>query len=469
MSVSLIFADCDTHPGRRAGWRCQSCGKALCPACTGERRAGTQMMDVCALCRGAAAPIRERRAVLQPFARLLPKALLWPFLRNGPLVLALWGLLVFVAGAIGGGGIARGLLVAYLFHITRWTSLGNEEIPGANEFRGFFEDVVASGTRLFLATIWVTAPVVLMLWAGETPAEPLFIVVAATLGLAIVPISLLASAVATPLRQILNPLVLGGYAWKLGSDYLLLLVFGAFALLVQYVLTGARGALEGGRVVGLLFSIVEMALPFAFFRALGLLLRARGDDLGYGPERDYLDPVLGQAKPEAGEVGNVAGRGNSEARAEALAGERGIARADGQTLPAPEPIELSAAPEAVHLPVELAQRVRQGDLAGALSLLEQSPAGVPALTLSAEAWLALGQAGAEQKRFPAALVALRRAIEVAPEGQLAPRAWLLAARLYDEGLKDRGQSDKLLGELLLRFPETKEGEFAARRLAASPR
>jgi hypothetical protein len=394
-------------------------------------------------------------------------------------VLALWGLFIFVARFFGAGGIARGLLVAYLFHVTRWTSLGHQEIPGAHEFRGFFEDVVAPGTRLFLATIWVTAPVILLLWAGETPADVLFVVVAATLGLTIVPISLLASSVATPLAQILNPLVLGGYAWRLGGDYLLLLVFCGFALLVQFILVGIGRALSASTGMGVFISIAEMWLPFALFRALGLLLRARGDDLGYGSERDYQDPVLGAAAPEAGELQNVAGRGISEARAGALADDRAVARAEGlhleraaaeprpySTRPAPVPIELESEP-AADAPMELARRLREGDLGGALSLLEQTGQSVPPLTLSAEAWLSLGRAGAEQRRFPPALVALRRAIDVAPDGPLAPAAWLLAARLYDEGMQNRAQSNKLLGELARRFPQTKEGEFAARRLAAA--
>ena len=51
------------------------------------------------------------------------------------------------------------------------------------------------------------------------------------------------------------------------------------------------------------------------------------------------------------------------------------------------------------------------------------------------------------------------------EGPLAPKALLLAARIYDEGLRDSAASEKLLRELVKRFPSTQEGTFAAKRLS----
>ena len=74
----------------------------------------------------------------------------------------------------------------------------------------------------------------------------------------------------------------------------------------------------------------------------------------------------------------------------------------------------------------------------------------------------------EQQRgeFLSAVKALRSCFATEPQGPLAPKALLLAARIYDESLRDRTASNKLLQELVKRFPSTQEGSFASKRLAA---
>ena len=424
--------------------------------------------------------------MLQPFLRRLPWALGWPLRGSGLVLLVAWGLLFSLATLLRAGGLVRGLLLAYCFHLTRWTALGHDDVPGAADFRGFFEDVVGPLTRFVLATVWVTAPLVILLWGFHTPASPIVIAVFVLAGLALVPISFLASAIDTPLRHVINPLLLGAYAVKLGADYLGLLAFCAVAGGLHFALSVASGYLSNNFLVHLFVNCAQLVFPFAFFRALGLLLRARGDDLGWGRPEDYLVPVLGEhVKPEAGHLVSMPGRALGLAATAALADERAVATGGGHHLdqgevlpiemnepaprrPALEPVELpdDEQPGASQAPLELVRRLREGNTSAALDLLERGPADIPELTLSAEGWFMLGRTGFQDKRFRPALVALRRAIDVAPEGPLSPQAWLLAARLYDEGLQDRAQSDKLLGELARRFPASAEGQFAARRLGA---
>jgi Tfp pilus assembly protein PilN len=115
------------------------------------------------------------------------------------------------------------------------------------------------------------------------------------------------------------------------------------------------------------------------------------------------------------------------------------------------------------------------DLDGAIGVLAESGRQIPAHTLSGAAWVDLAKAclaraqaaGAEPLQFAAlGVLAYRRAAEVAPNGPLAPQAFLQAARLYDEVLGDRARSDALLAELARRYPNTAEGQFAARRVAS---
>ena len=116
----------------------------------------------------------------------------------------------------------------------------------------------------------------------------------------------------------------------------------------------------------------------------------------------------------------------------------------------------------------LARLSTKGDLAGCLRVLEQSGSLLRAQTLTPESWLLLGTKALEQRNAKAATFGLRRCIDAAPQGANAPRAWLLAARAYDELLGDRKTSDRLLEELMKRFPTSQEGQFATRRLAARP-
>ena len=485
---------CATHPEALAGWSCVACGPR-CPACVAERAAGFSTLAVCATCGGLAHPIVARRAVLVPFVPALPAALVWPLRGHGVALLLGWGLLLTLLGYINAAIFARGLLLAYLFHVTRTSALGHEDYPGAADFRGLFEDILGPLCRLVLATVWVTAPLIILSWGLRGPAPWPIIALVCLLGFALVPISMLASAIGTPFSTVVNPLALGAYALKLGRDYLWLVGFSAATggLYVGW-LAFADHYLADTFIVRVLVSAAALIVPFAFFRALGLLLRARGDDLGWGRREDYLVNVLGEVRPRAGHHENVAGRSLGAASSEAAAEDRPTAVAAGHHLddeagrdrvgdyevkpfeastaaparPPPEPIELppdepAAAPADT---LELIQAVREGRQDAALDQLERWPK-TPALTLSADAWVQLGKAGLQAKRFRPALVAFRRAIEVAPEGQAAPQAWLLAARVYDEGLKDRRQSDRLLAELVRRFPESQEGRFAAKRLGAA--
>lgn len=115
----------------------------------------------------------------------------------------------------------------------------------------------------------------------------------------------------------------------------------------------------------------------------------------------------------------------------------------------------------------LAGLFAQGQQTACLDVLDRAGLLLRAETLAPQSWLALGTYALDQKRAKAATFALRRCIDAAPDGVHAPQAWLLAARTYDQLIGDRKTSDRLLQEVATRFPQSKEGQFAARRLAAA--
>ena len=141
----------------------------------------------------------------------------------------------------------------------------------------------------------------------------------------------------------------------------------------------------------------------------------------------------------------------------------------------PRSIDLPAPPDP-RLPSRLAQKMAARDLAGARSVMREGGEAIPAGTLSAQSWSELSRAFSEDaaretgggKRALAelALLACKRGVEVAPDGALAPRAWLAAARISDEMLGDRAGSDRMLNQLAQKFPATPEGLFALKRLGS---
>jgi hypothetical protein len=278
---------------------------------------------------------------------------------------------------------------------------------------------------------------------ASKPAARWVPIVLVLLGVAIAPMSLLASALKIPLVVAANPIVLIGYAAKLGKDYALLVGFCVILCAVGWV-AGVIG--HAGFAVPLLgtalTNFAKLALAFIAFRGMGLLVRARGAELGYGGEDAYMVAALGDAQP----------RGT-------------LARPPPpREKPPPEAIELSPTP-AADPSAEMTQAIARNDDDACLALIEEHGTKIAATAASPERWMKLARLALERKKPRSATVCLRRCLDAAPQGPLAPQAWLFAARVYDEHLGDRATSNRLLGELAKRFPSSKEGTFAAKRLA----
>jgi hypothetical protein len=182
-------------------------------------------------------------------------------------------------------------------------------------------------------------------------------------------------------------------------------------------------------------------VAFVAFRAIGLFVRARGGDLGYGDEQSYLVPVLGDAKPRY-----------------VVPEAKPVEPAPPP--PAPEPIELSD-PDPVGT---FAQLIASGDSDGIVELLGKSGKHIPHTMMSANSWMATAQKAWQAKNARAAAHSLKRCLDAEPSGPLAPRAWLLAARVYDEALSDKATSVKLLRQLVKRFPDSDQAQAASKIL-----
>jgi len=291
-----------------AGWRCTRCEKVLCPACA----APSSGLVLCTYCGALADTLRDRRSVLRPFRSEILAALRWPFQRAGVLSCAASAVLLWLLGLSGGLGglIADGIVLAYLFQIVRHTARGGDDFPAPDDFRGFFEDVLGPLFRILLASVWVFGPA--MIWAywsaggdmgrylasNVLASRSLPVVALLALGAFLFPMALVAASLPGAIRQVLNPLVVIGYAIRLRADYAILAGFCLLCSLLEALLNAISGPLFSRFPFPDLWrDFVLLFVPMAMFRAIGLFVRTFGDRLGYGMASDYLDPVLGVALP----------------------------------------------------------------------------------------------------------------------------------------------------------------------------
>ncbi|MGZ6143659.1 MAG: hypothetical protein ACXWLM_09980, partial [Myxococcales bacterium] len=245
---------CSTHPDRRAGWTCGTCGKQLCAeSCAAWRTVGHGTMEVCLLCGGAAQPVRVRRALLEPFGpRALAEAVRWPFHREGLLTALACGVVLWLLGKAGllAGYFGFGVVLAVCFHVTRSTAQGEDEFRDAGDFHGFFENVVMPLLRASLAAVWAYGPLVAFLfWKRAMPddlhgADRAIALLLLGGGIFLFPMALLAGALSSPVHQLLNPLVVVGYAVRLGRDYALLAGFAVAASVCDSLVLGTVNAID---------------------------------------------------------------------------------------------------------------------------------------------------------------------------------------------------------------------------------
>jgi hypothetical protein len=467
---------CQQHPRNPAGWRCQSCEAALCPDCAVGRRVQSVELVACGRCAGATEPLLAHRRRV-PLAARLKKAWRYVFSPSGLQVVMAVSLMLSLLGGLRDmlllpflrvlpmalyGGIFWGTFYA----LVRASARGDTDLD-TPEFNDLFRDAIAPSLRGLVTFTVVWLPALLyasarapgnnlldgfgsLLLEGLPPGLRVDPVLWALglLGVVWLPMALMLTAAGQPLSAILNPLMALRMGKKLGRDYLL--TAGALALLGGVHLV-AHGLGFGLRVLNLfiisrmLSEALTLVAPFTAAHVVGLLLYVRGDSLGYGAARDYLEPVLGNtgprlAAPPLREAGALPGPATDAAPALA-----------GGTHEASEQLSaLGAAVEARDVPRAMALYATLGQ--------------VPGVRVPPAHHLFVGQTAAVEGNFPLAVQALERAADVAPDEPTAPRALVLLARVLGERMHEVARAEEVYRYVLHRYPGTSAAAFARERV-----
>lgn len=469
---------CGRHPTALAGWICSGCGIRLCPECTATRPAGVgSSYTVCVPCGQAATRLVAPRAQLRPFSERLLHAPAWALTRS-PLLslvaLAAFRTLLSYRGFAPPGataivaGASIGAFWSYVFYIIRHTASGQFGL-GVPEFRDLKEDLFTPASKGAAATavIWVPAVLYLLVrhdWELAAAFEPASFVdpvvwLLVAMGIAYCPMALVAAATDIELIGLLNPLQIIRYIVKAGRDYVTivgaLLLMAIPGAIIQAFVAPALLALPIPFFCRWLAEAASLYVPFVMARMLGILLHVHGDALDWGNTSDYEDPILdaqprGTAPPIKGRVSQpVAPIG--AAPIEALAIEESVPTVIATEVTAPGSDN------------EIGRALAAQDLNQALSLYEASPR-LPASDLTADEHFALGHAAANAGRFPLAVRALK--VAAFSSAAIAPRALVILARVYADGMKDPDSAASLFHETVKRYPGTPAASFAQEQLRA---
>ncbi len=467
---------CQKHPNAVAGWRCQSCEAALCPDCAVGRRAQSVELVACGRCGGAAQPLLIHRGHV-PLATRLKGAWRYVFSPSGLQVVLATSLVLSLLGGLRDMmmlpflrvlpmALYQGIFWATFYALVRSSARGDKDLD-TPEFNDIFRDAIAPSIRGVVTFTLVWTPAMLyaaakdkgglltglatLLMVGPSPRLLLDPVLWVLVGVGVVwlPTTLMLTAAGQPLSALFNPRMALGMTRKLGRDYLL--TAGALA-----ALGGVHLAAHG---VGFLLKLLNLFIisrvltealtlvaPFTAAHVVGLLLYVRGDSLGYGATRDYLEPVLGDtgprlAAPPIREAGTLPGSVSQATAALVGTGPREA----GEQLSA-----LGAAVEARDVPQAMALYAVLGQL--------------PEVRVPPAHHLFVGQAAAMEGNFPLAVQALERAADVAPDEPTAPRALVLLARVLGERMHEVARAEEVYRYVLHRYPDTSAAAFARERV-----
>ncbi len=460
---SLELPRCQRHPSAVAGWGCQSCAASLCPDCVATQALSLRTeLDSCVLCGGTTRQLKVHRSRVSLLARL-PQAFLFPFTRSallsmvavsavtGALGWLFWSSVFIVFKAIA-FIVWMGTFWTTMFHLIRLSARGEDDV-GPPEFTEAYSDLFLPAVRGVVATSLIGAPAAWYVyktfgWENPNPlllAQDPILWLLLLVGVAYGPMALMVAAAGGGLLRILNPVLIFAYIARVGRDYALA-VAALGVLFILRVLLGVVGVFVTKApvpvVAGWVAELLALYAPFAMARVLGTLLHVRGDVLGYGMPEDYLEPVL---RDEArGSLTFADGR-----------------RSGGAPSTSGEP----AASNGIGAIMEAVRRaVDANDVDRAVELYASAPEFAPH-QLRPTYHFAIGQGAATRGNYPLAVRALTAASEADPADPIAPRAFVVLARVYGERMNEPRKADAIYQFVIERYPGTSAAQFALTRMS----
>lgn len=232
---------CANHAQRGAAFICRKCGGLFCGECVNEHVIAGRKLRFCRQCGDECTSLREpppNAKRTETFFQLLPRAFLYPFKRDGLILLisgtVFFGFLNAIVGGPHFGGFfvgayvlivqlfALGYLIAYMKAIVAVSAYGDENMPNYPDFSDFYDDILHPIMLMGGCLLLCFAPVLIYMYYVDFTLpgwEQLGFAALILLGCAGLPMSMLAAFLYETVYA-LNPLVLVVSVFRVPLEYL---------------------------------------------------------------------------------------------------------------------------------------------------------------------------------------------------------------------------------------------------------
>ena len=473
---------CHYHPNRPAHWYCETCNRSLCPQCVDVRDMGGyrqgEKLHMCPNCN------RELRwlgvgNIIDPFWKRMHRFFIYP-LKGRPLVLM--SLLATVATLFAGFGIfglfaqvvVWGVVLKYAYSILQNTAGGDLLPPSLSKStlsENFGPVVKQMGiyVALFLAGVFIFKHLGVV--AG------LLFVLAAILFL---PAMIILLVTTESLIQAINPMMFVTLAVRIGWGYLLMYFFcsllgGAPALLGQHVFLHLPPLLQL-----FFFTLAKIYYTFVSYHLMGYVILQYHEQIGYSVNVDDFRDEKTEAIEAAHDAETPESRlllrinqmikdGDHQGALTLIENETGLSGIQDPLLSERYYTLLkltnNSAKLAAHGLDYLALLVQQNDTDAAIPVYRECLAAKPDFTPAAANLFKVGSWLNETGDCKAAIEAFNKLTKAYPTDPLVPKAYFLAARIFNDRMQNPEKAKRILNGLLKKFPDHDIVPFVERYLA----
>ncbi len=281
---------CKFHPKSPGRWFCARCSKAYCDLCVNTRTTPGAASKVCRGCGSECGPleIKVETAEYKSFFQLLPGAFVYPFKKEGLILLICATVFFVIVGFLKSFSfwlsiIFWGYTFAYMQNLIQSTANGDESPPSLPEISNFLSDILGAFLQLTGICIFCFAPAIfLTIWAFfDGPQLPWLVFASFALGSLYFPMAFLTVAMYDTVLAV-NPMLVIPAIFKVPFQYLVvcivwgaILAFGWFSKMMfdLFIPIPLAPAILSG-FLSVYFLTMEM-------RMLGLFYFANKDRLGW--------------------------------------------------------------------------------------------------------------------------------------------------------------------------------------------
>jgi len=478
---------CAYHPTKPALWYCESCDAYFCSNCIIKRDLSgfnkKTSMYLCPKCKSMAQQLAIEN-VVEPFWNRLPKFFAYPFTIQ--VVIFMVTLSVFMTLFSAPGLLSKliqtllfGVLLKYGFTVIRDTAKGSMTPPKINERTisedfgvvvkywslGFLFFLAALGSFIFLMPVFIGL--------GTAAGLFLFGIIVVFL-LLIYPAVVIVLATSGSLLSAINPSISVRMAWRIGPSYLLMYLF----LIILYCAPATVMYLAQPFLPRLLlmfvFALVNCYYTIVAHHLMGYLILQHHETIGYDVDFETQDVCENPTGAKQGSTRDLINRTNVFIKEGKL--DEAITLIRTETQGKITNIDLA---ERYYNLLKLKERTPEmlEHAKGYLDLLARADnkdtmreiylecaALDSSFSPHAAALFRIAGSMNENGNFHGALGAYNRFIKASPKDPLTPKAYFLAANVFNEKLLDPEKASKVLHRLIRYFPDTEIIPYAQKYL-----